>query len=373
MFLHASSWFTRRHAVLLPREARGEHELLRLRAPYRVDGGVLRVDFLENREGEMRAVLRGYQGHFPRTVLWTSPTWTYTGPCSFLFDLGSGEARFSDRCVGRVPLRVGRRFCWDFFLRDRRGIRSWRRTGHYVPAARENGDGSYFEGDTYVDYEQESSASVPEILGLIDRYDVGGPVLEVGCATGNLLRALLDRGLDCVGIDLSAWAVTRCRERLGHERAWVCDVETEVLPAPVLRRAPFGAVVLWSVLEHFARPFEVLSRLTPLVRRGGALLLQTTNSESLSKSLFGSDWEGYFDPTHRGIEQVSARSLRAWLDGSGWRIAEFETTMVWDRSPDAMHATLRDWWHADARFRELLRERELGDFVVCVAFRDGSA
>jgi hypothetical protein len=34
-----------------------------------------------------------------------------------------------------------------------------------------------------------------------------------------------------------------------------------------------------------------------------------------------------------------------------------------------VHETLRDWWVADARFRRLLTERDLGDFVTCVAVR----
>jgi hypothetical protein len=32
-------------------------------------------------------------------------------------------------------------------------------------------------------------------------------------------------------------------------------------------------------------------------------------------------------------------------------------------------AWLKDWWVADARLRRLLTERDLGDFVTCVAVR----
>jgi hypothetical protein len=45
------------------------------------------------------------------------------------------------------------------------------------------------------------------------------------------------------------------------------------------------------------------------------------------------------------------------------------THSVWDGSADPVHETLRDWWVADARFRRLLTERDLGDFVTCVAVR----
>jgi len=51
----------------------------------------------------------------------------------------------------------------------------------------------------------------------------------------------------------------------------------------------------------------------------------------------------------------------------GWRLEQLETTVVWDGDADPTHATLRDWWASDARFRRLLVEREAGDLISCVA------
>jgi hypothetical protein len=43
--------------------------------------------------------------------------------------------------------------------------------------------------------------------------------------------------------------------------------------------------------------------------------------------------------------------------------------VVWDGNADPTHATLREWWASDARFRRLLTERDLGDLITCVATR----
>ena len=122
-----------------------------------------------------------------------------------------------------------------------------------------------------------------------------------------------------------------------------------------------------SVLEHFAEPFTVLDRLSALVRSGGRLFLTTTNAGGLGHYLFQRDWEGYFDWTHLGVDAVSADSLRAGLERIGWHVDELETTVIWDGNADPTHATLREWFASDARFRRLLVERNLGDLISCVA------
>ena len=76
---------------------------------------------------------------------------------------------------------------------------------------------------------------------------------------------------------------------------------------------------------------------------------------------------GYFDWTHLGVDQVSARTLRGGLERIGWRVELLETTVVWDGNADPTHATLREWFASDARFRRLLVERDLGDLISCVA------
>jgi hypothetical protein len=102
---------------------------------------------------------------------------------------------------------------------------------------------------------------------------------------------------------------------------------------------------------------------------GAVLVLTTTNADSLTHRLFGAEWEGYFDGTHRGVDLVGARSIRETLPRLGWRIVTLETHAVWDGSADPTRATLREWWASDARFRTLLAEQELGDLVACVAVK----
>jgi len=147
-------------------------------------------------------------------------------------------------------------------------------------------------------------------------------------------------------------------------------VEQDQFPDDVLQRAPFCTIVLWAVLEHFSDPLSVLERLTPLCSTGCTLLINTTNADSLTHFLFAEQWEGHFDWTHRGVDLITARRVRQWLSTLGWRIQWLTTHLIWDGDADPTRATLRDWWGADSRFRQLLTERELGDLLRVVAVKE---
>jgi 2-polyprenyl-3-methyl-5-hydroxy-6-metoxy-1,4-benzoquinol methylase len=370
LFLRALSRITNRHAVLLPAEAGRDDALIDLRAPYRVTGTVLTVDLRETGSGRLSATLLGYEGHFPVRVLWTGEARAYPGPRALGLDLVSGAVRLGGSDWGRVPLPFpGRRFCWKLRLVAPDGRVRERLTGHYVPLDVSGVGREYFEGENYVDHEAQSAADHLEIVRLLRAHGARAPVLEIGCATGGLLAALDAEGLTGVGIDISEWAIARAAERLGPGRTWVCDFEKDELPAAITARRPFGTLVLAAVLEHFREPFAVLARLTPLAAPGTVLVISTTNRDSLSQMLFGSEWEGHFDWTHRSVDQISARTLRAELPALGWRIERLTTDLVWDISADPTRATVREWWATDARFRRLLAERELGDIVTCVAVK----
>lgn len=359
---------TQRHPVLLPQAAADEASTLDVVAPYRVENGELVVTIRERRAGSLTAALLTPQRPNSSRLLWSSAPLRYDGPSTLRFNLNNGTVRLAERPSGEVPLPLpSRRFSWSLELQpgDESGPRS-RVTGHYLPG---HGvvDDTYFSGENYVDYEAESVSTREMVVDLARRYPFQGQALEIGCATGGLLADLMAAGFDAVGIDYSAWAVERARERVGADRVWQFDVERECTDSALASRAPFGALIMLSVFEHFADPFAVLERLSALVAPGGRLFLTTTNADSLGHGISGRDWEGYFDWTHLGVDLVSARSIREGFPRLGWRVEQLETTVIWDGNADPTHATLREWSGSDARFRRLLSERDLGDLITCVA------
>jgi SAM-dependent methyltransferase len=102
----------------------------------------------------------------------------------------------------------------------------------------------------------------------------GDRVLDLGCATGELARALAAAGYAVTGCDISGEMLTRAaashEAREGGGPGWV-------QLAPGWRTLPFtsgafGAVVASSVLEYVTDPAAVLRECARVTRPGGAVL-----------------------------------------------------------------------------------------------------
>lgn len=362
------STLTQRHAILLPPEALSEKSLLRVESAYRVQPPVVELNILDANDGLLAASLLTYEGHFPRRVEWARSGISYSGPLRMKLDVLTGAVTLGETLVGNVevPLRA-RRFAFRLALRRKDGSLASRTTGHYLPAGGDEIGESYYYGDDYVDYEAQAAGEASQVLSLLGKHGASSPILEVGSATGLVLQKLRGAGYDVTGLDFSGWAVEKARVRLGDGAVFECNVETDDLPPSVAARGPFGTLLLWAVLEHFHEPFAVLAKLTQYIANDGCLVINTLNANSLSHHLFGADWEGYFDWTHHGADKISPDSMRRELPRIGWTIDTLHTHAFWHSGADPEHAVLRDEFANDGRFRDLLRSRGMGDFLVCVA------
>ncbi|RFP88240.1 class I SAM-dependent methyltransferase [Rhodobacteraceae bacterium 63075] len=88
-------------------------------------------------------------------------------------------------------------------------------------------------------------------------------VLDFGCGSGALLRAIGDRSGSTVGVEINATA-----------RAYAIEHGTEVVPS--LSEIPTSSVdivVSNHALEHVERPFEIITELHRILRGGGQLVL----------------------------------------------------------------------------------------------------
>ncbi len=101
----------------------------------------------------------------------------------------------------------------------------------------------------------------------------GQRVLEVGCATGVLTEALVERGATVDAIDLNPDFIARAQARLGGRAAFhVADIAT---PLPLSGSGTFDLVVASLVLHYLLDWTVPLSEFARMLRPGGALVLST--------------------------------------------------------------------------------------------------
>ena len=138
--------------------------------------------------------------------------------------------------------------------------------------------------------------------------DLPGPVLEVGCGRGELLRLLAAEGIPASGVEVNPIAAAACREE-------GLDVREEDGLAALSARPPgsLGAVVALQVVEHWqaATTFAFLRQARRALAAGGVLIAETINTDSLSalKAFF-------LDPTH--VRPGPADALRFLAEAAGF-------------------------------------------------------
>jgi 2-polyprenyl-3-methyl-5-hydroxy-6-metoxy-1,4-benzoquinol methylase len=129
-------------------------------------------------------------------------------------------------------------------------------------------DGPRYDADVDLSNLNNSHTLMVELVGGTKR------VLDVGCATGYLARALIERGCTVSGVEVDAEAAEEARPHL--ERLVLGDLETMDL-AEAFGDDRFDVIVFGDVLEHLRDPLPVLRGAKILLADGGSVVASIPN------------------------------------------------------------------------------------------------
>jgi SAM-dependent methyltransferase len=104
----------------------------------------------------------------------------------------------------------------------------------------------------------------------------GGLILEVGCAQANASLLLAEMGFTTIALDLRPESLSYARRKhvAGAFHPVCANAEH-----PPFRPRVFDAVILGELLEHCARPHEILRFLSDALRPGGHMIITTPNGQ----------------------------------------------------------------------------------------------
>ncbi len=146
----------------------------------------------------------------------------------------------------------------------------------------------------------------------LERADVDGPVLDVGCGGGLFLKMLSEKGRAVVGLDFALGAADAAWNRNGV--AAVCGSLTQTPFAP----ESFSAVTMFHVIEHLFDPVSYLEAAHRLIKPGGRLVVQVPNASCWQFLLLGENWNGVDIPRH--LINYRAHDLEILLDRCGFEV-----------------------------------------------------
>ncbi len=222
------------------------------------------------------------------------------------------------------------------------------------PAVGPNYEPSYY--DSIADVEERHfwfrgrqkvvSAMVRDI---VREFRTGYRILEIGCGTGYLLRALADASADgtAIGVDVFPEGLRYARQRAG------CDlVLADVARLPFSAR--FEMVGAFDVIEHIQDDVGLLRSLRDVLTPSGTLLVTVPAHRAL--------WS-YFDIASHHCRRYAEAELREKLEATGFEVShltQFMSTiypLVWLRRRFA--GGLRRGSHEEPDRVEALAKQEL--------------
>lgn len=201
-------------------------------------------------------------------------------------------------------------------------------TGSYSEFIREYYNREFFKGSSnragYCDYEGDRAAeekNMQTYLRGIKRFQTGGTLLDIGCATGLFMLQAQKQGFDVYGIDVSDYATRIAKRRFG-KKIKASPVEKARYPENF-----FDAVTLFDVVEHVQDPRRILTKLHRFLQPDGILVINTGDAGSQLARFQGKDWHFFIPPQH--FYNFSRDTLTALLTQSGYQVVRVEKKGKW--------------------------------------------
>ena len=148
-----------------------------------------------------------------------------------------------------------------------------------------------------------------------------GRVLDVGCGSGGVGRAVRDRATFLAGIELDGQAAAEAAE--AYDQVLTGRVEDVLAQAD----GPFDTILTYDLLEHLVDPDPVLRRLHGAAATDALLHVSVPNArhwtlvrDLVLRGTFGYTEYGHRDRTH--LRWLTRRDLVDLLESAGWHVEQ---------------------------------------------------
>lgn len=163
--------------------------------------------------------------------------------------------------------------------------------------------GKYYESTDYIShsdirkglfasvYQQVRKYTLGRKRAMISKFQPGGELLDIGCATGQFLNYMSEYGWNVTGIEPDEKTRTRAISEYG----------LKVLPEEglnTIRNGTFDLITMWHVLEHVSDLNGRMEQLRNLLKSQGTLIIAVPNCDAYDAVKYRAFWAGYDLPRH---------------------------------------------------------------------------
>jgi len=151
---------------------------------------------------------------------------------------------------------------------------------------------NYMRNPIEIIYHFVRRISIKRKLKLIDSFSSNTKrLLDVGCGTGEFLKAAKQKGWNITGIEPSERARQAANKKTDNAIFGVEDFQK-------LAPKSYDIITLWHVLEHLPNLEEQLSLFKKLLKFNGILIVAVPNFKSYDAKYYQNFWAAYDAPRH---------------------------------------------------------------------------
>jgi 2-polyprenyl-3-methyl-5-hydroxy-6-metoxy-1,4-benzoquinol methylase len=165
----------------------------------------------------------------------------------------------------------------------------------------------YYDSDDYISHTDSKESVMDRIYQIIKNYSISkklsmingivpekGLILDIGCGTGDFLKACRKDGWRVCGIEPNDKARGLTAKKIDKEEL-VSDKIDSLLQT---HGGKFDVITMWHVLEHVPNLLEYIEQVKLLLKPEGSLIVAVPNFKSYDAKHYKEYWAAYDVPRH---------------------------------------------------------------------------
>lgn len=166
----------------------------------------------------------------------------------------------------------------------------------------------YYKSETYISHTDANKSLFDKIYQEVKKYAIGKKVallesfegdgknlLDVGCGTGDFLKAASKRNWEISGVEPNKQARKLALKKLSGSESIVSDLDDLINTS---QSEQYDVITLWHVLEHMPNYDNYIDKLNSLLKKEGHLLIAVPNYKSYDAQHYKEFWAAFDVPRH---------------------------------------------------------------------------
>jgi ubiquinone/menaquinone biosynthesis C-methylase UbiE len=136
-------------------------------------------------------------------------------------------------------------------------------------------------------------------------------IIDIGCGDGSVSLPLVSPDRYLTLLDISSTMLTLARSRVPVELSGNVEITQGDFLGAALENGAYDVVICMGVLAHVASPSDVIQKVAALLKPGGTLILECTDSQHFVRRFYSlfTGWLAFIRPSQYRPHHLTSRAV----------------------------------------------------------------